>query len=83
MLFFSLFNIAEYITQSKFFTSLNDEGSLEVHSVPATASGHHLQDMFPMTQPTHHHWTGACNISQDVNVRERTPVIMNVCQGGR
>ena len=44
-----------------FQRSLDEDVSFQVHSVPATASGYHLQDMSSTTQPTHLHWTGTCS----------------------
>ena len=55
----------KYISQS-----LNGDCSFEVHSVLATASGDHLQNMFPWVQSTHLHWTGTC--SQDTHTHTHT-----------
>ena len=55
----------------EFSKLFNDEGSLKILFVLATASRHNLQNMFPMAQPSQHHWTGACKRGRVRRERER------------
>ena len=43
-------------------SSLNDDGSLEVHFVPSTVGRDHLQNVSPSTQLSQTHWTRTCTI---------------------